>query len=173
MLIKNTKWKNITILSIVFFFIVLFFEILPGYAELISASAELLFREDPEEQMTKSEARLIQLKAEKRKLKVLASSQFSGYNEGGVSSIIALLDESAAKSNSEIISLKPGNFKKNDNIVFQPVNMEMYAGYENLYNYLRFLENTPKVLHIKKLSIKEFEEDDLIITAELEAYLNL
>ncbi|MFO7445406.1 MAG: type 4a pilus biogenesis protein PilO [Ignavibacteriaceae bacterium] len=176
MLIRNKKWKNYMVLSAGFTILVILFEILPGYNNLISMGIELYNRGAEIEKGEKNIVRENNLTLENKQLRQQINSLISNYEENQrISSIISFLDEAAFGKGVDIASIKPGKIVKKDSLWLQPMEVNLDSDYEGLYNFVRHLEKSSKVVLIKELDFipKAPLNDSLRITANLEVYLNL
>ncbi len=61
------------------------------------------------------------------------------------------LNKIANKSKINISSIKPRKLKSNENLWLQPIELEVYSNYEEVYNFIRFLENSEKVIVITEV----------------------
>ncbi len=176
MTIKSSKWKNIITLTSLFFLFVILFDIVPKYYDLISSGVVLLFNGNVEEQLNNTSNKLSSLEIENKKLKVNINSMASNYEaDKKVSAIISLIDISAKKSNAQISEIIPGISQRKDNLFLQPVKVNLTSDYESLFNFIRQLENSNKVLVLKSISIKQSKESNKILIAEanIDAYMKL
>ena len=57
----------------------------------------------------------------------------------------------------------------------QPVEISLESDYENIYNYVRFLENSSRIIKMKELKFKPMKTglSILKLKANIEVYLNL
>ena len=103
------------------------------------------------------------------------SHSVSSFNESSLSGIINHLDNLSKKSGIKNLAIKPGEIKKENNLVIQPVEINLNAEYENIFNYIRFLENSGQVIKIKELKLKPVKPVTKILTlkANIEIYLNI
>lgn len=169
----NRKWKNIITLSTIFFLFAMLFKVIPEYSEIIASTVNIIFSGDIKEEVNESDGQLKQLNMEKMKLIKYSSSLVSNNKNSNLSSIISLLDNSAEKSGSKIINIDPREAEEKNDLYFQPIGIVLNADYEKIFNFVRFLENSERVIRIKNLTLKEKESKHLIVNIELEAYLNL
>lgn len=176
MQIKNKKWMNIILLSLYGFIIIFTFEIIPRLSILGSLSykwiSNTLFygSSDSIEQKVKEKTLL------NSELKSGISLIVSNYKKNhNISDVICMLDTISSKCKCHIMEIKPGNIIKKDHLWSQPVELNLISSYVGFYNYLLMLEDFPKVIVIKSLSITPIKQfsDTLNIKANLEIYLNI
>ncbi|MDP4196305.1 MAG: type 4a pilus biogenesis protein PilO [Bacteroidota bacterium] len=176
MQIQNKKWKNYLILTIISFVFILFFDIVPRFYSAISLISNVITEKDKISKEAESEKSEKDLLAENRFLKSEMKNTLSGYDgKGNISSVISMLDSIANLSDVKITSIKPQKTYKKDNLVLQPIEINIMTKYEMAYNYICFLEKASKVVLIKDLNIKSKErcKDSLSVKTGIEVYLNL
>lgn len=123
-----------------------------------------------------SEMRFKELTVENMSLRDELRAMTSGYRpDESISSVISLLASLSEKSRSRISSIKPGKSYRKDNLILQPLEVNLTGKYENAFNMVRFLETAKRVILIKSLAVtpKESLSDSLNIKTELEVYMNL
>jgi Tfp pilus assembly protein PilO len=174
--IKTPKWRNMVILVLGFMAIVLFFEIVPRLMNTTSLVFDWI---DQSRQIEQSDRVAKQLQLAKQKnsdVKGYINGIVSDYEESqNASSILQMLDEIAAKSKVNIATIKPRQIVQHDNLWLQPIEVELISKYENYYNFVRFLENSQKVVLIKEIFMERENSvnGSLQIRINLEVYLNL
>lgn len=174
--IKNKKWKSLIVLSSLLFLFVMLFDILPRSSSLTSMAMELMEEKSRLEKEKESEMRFKELRVENISLKDELRSMAPGYAPGGnMSSVVSLLDSLSHISHSCISSIVPGKSYRKDNLIVQPLEVDLRARYENAYNWASFLETARKVILIKSLTLKPKDtlSNSLTIKTELEVYMNL
>lgn len=174
--IKNKKWKGLIAISALLFSLVMLFDILPRFTSLCSMTVEFIEDKSKLDKGKESEMRFKELMVENITLKDELRGMAPGYApRESISSVISLLDSVSQKSRSRITSIMPGKIFKKDNVILQPLEVNLTAKYENAYNLVRFLETAKKVILIKSLALtpKEPLSDSLNIKTELEVYMNL
>ena len=174
--IKTPKWRNMVILILCFTMLVVVFEVFPG----ILNNADLVFEWiEQSSQIDKSdeiENRLTGVKQQNSQLKSYINNIVSNYEEAqNSSSILKMLDEIATRSKVDIEIIKPKTIIQRDNLWLQPIDIVLTSQYENYYNFIRFLENSQKVVLVKEIFIESGNSDgvELQISLKLEVYLNL
>lgn len=174
--VKNKKWKSLIAISALLFLFVMLFDIFPRFSGLTSMAVELMEEKSRLEKEKESEMRFKELRVENMSLKDELRSMAPGYApEENMSSVVSLLDSLSHKSHSRISSIVPGKSYRKDNLILQPLEVNLRAKYENAYNWARFLETARKVMLIKSLTLKPEEalSDSLTVKTELEVYMNL
>lgn len=176
MIIKNKKWRNISLIIIVFTIMIIVFEILPRSYDLVSSYLTSVDQEKKinELEIIKLEQRNLQIEVNdlENNISKLVSNIES---DKKISSVISLLNQLSEKAKVKIVSIKPTKIYKKDNLWIQLLDIKMESELENIYNFTRFLENTEKVISFNKLEIKSVKPaaNKLTINSELEVYLNL
>lgn len=176
MQIKNKKWKLILITVITSFIMITFFDLVPRVGDIATMALKFHGEKGKLKQEMESERSLKDLMAENRMLKGELKNTLSGYEDKeNISSVISLLDSVAILSEIRISSIKPQKPYKKDNLMLQPIEVNITSSYERAFNYVMFLEKSSKVILVKDLSIlsKDKSKDSLFIKASLEVYLNL
>lgn len=176
MQIKNQKMKMLLILILISFVMITALDLVPRLSGIGKTAISLYEKENKLKEEKESGEKLKNLTAENRMLKGEVKNSLAGYAENqNISSVIALLDSAAGFSETRISSIKPLNSYKKDNLLLQPVEVNIMTSYENVYNFIRFLEKAKKVVLVKELDIasKDESRDSLSVKARLEVYLNL
>jgi Tfp pilus assembly protein PilO len=64
---------------------------------------------------------------------------------------------------------------KRDNLIIQKYEIALSSSYENIYNFIRVLNNSGKVIKIKDLTLKNGEQysSDINLKMDIDYYLNL
>ena len=174
--IKNKKWKNILMLLCGFTVIILLFEILPRALNTLSLTSEWIEQSDQIEMLGKIDARINMITKQNAELKASIGSIVSDYEDNQkISSVLSLFDEIAPNRNVNIEIVKPLEIIKRDNLWLQPIDMTITAMYENFYNFIRFLENSQKVVLVKEITLKNENSVNgkIKINTTFEVYLNL
>ena len=176
MLIKNKKYKNFILLTFLLFALLFVFEILPVYSDLLSMTMKVFEQNSQIEKIAENKNELDNLNKQIRKLKIRMYNNFSDYSDSrNLSAVINLLDSLSKKSKIKNIAIKPGELKENDQLWLQPVEISLESDYENIYNYVRFLENSSRIIKMKELKFKPMKTglSILKLKANIEVYLNL
>ncbi len=176
MQIKNKKWKNINISIIVIIVLILFFEILPRIWDLGKTSIEFIENSKKLEKIDEVDSKLKELTIENRNLKAVMNKIVSNYEENkNISSTMRYLNDISNKSHISISSIKPLKLNKRENLWLQPIEIEFYSNYEQLYNFIRFLEYSKKVMLITEITVvpKIITHNKLKVITKIDVYLNL
>ena len=176
MLIKNSKWRNLSLLILVMTVIVLVFEIIPRGIGVVEMVFELVANNNKIDRAAEIEIELSSLNTENLMLKKEIESVVTDYDDSRqISGILANLQEIADNSECDITAIKPGKLEKNKNLWVQNMQLEINGSYENLYNFFRFLENSTKVMIINNATFapSKTKSRKLEMSLLLEVYLNL
>ncbi|MBU0475266.1 MAG: type 4a pilus biogenesis protein PilO [Bacteroidetes bacterium] len=176
MKINNKKWKNINVIIIVFTIVVLFGEILPRIWDLSSLTINWINDTNKLDKVTAIDANLYKLTETNKKLKSQINQIVSDYEENkNISTTMRYLNNIAKKSNISITSIKPSKLKSNENLWLLPVELEFNSNYEELYNFIRFLESSEKVILVTEISINPITitQQKLKVLTKINVYLNL
>lgn len=176
MQIKNKKWKQIILISISTFLLIIFLEILPRAMNIVSLTIQLVDQKIKISSNDKNEDLIKQYTIENKSLRGQIGNIVSDYErDKNISQILNYLDAASQLNNVRIVEIKPGPIIKNKNILITPLEVNFIAHYENFYNYLLNLEKSSKVMVIKQLSIepKDILSDTLSIKAKIDVYLNI
>jgi Tfp pilus assembly protein PilO len=176
MQIKNKKWKQIILVSVSAFMLILFFEIVPRTMNIGTLVFKLVDQKIKISSSDKNEDLIKQYTIENKSLRGQIGNIVSDYEKDkNISQILDFLDTASQLNNVRIIEIKPGQLIKNKNIFIAPLEVSFIAHYENFYNYLLNLEKSSKVIVIKQLSIvpKDILSDTLSIKAKIDVYLNI
>lgn len=176
MQIKNKKWKNIIFLSTALVSIIFLSEIMPRIYNAAGLAFDLILQKYKIDSNKKNEISINEYTVRNKKLKRKISRVVSDYERSGnISDILSFVDSAAQRTKVNIREIKPGKIIRNNNLWLQPVDINISARYENFYNYVRSLENSSKVMLIKKLTVSagESSEEQLDIKLHLEIYLNI
>lgn len=176
MTFKNSKWKNIVLLSSVFFVIVILFQIFPDYAGLIHKVKTLVEQKDEISEGKKNQKILTNVLNRHKDLKNEIGSYVSNYNENkNISSIITILYNAAKKCNLTISSIRPSKVLQKNNLWLQPMEINFSTDYQNTYNFIKFIEKSRKVIIVKDLEMisSSKKKVNLDVKARIEVYLNL
>jgi Tfp pilus assembly protein PilO len=175
MLIHNKKWKNYIVLSLAVAVIIVLLEIIPRYAGLVSLCYDFYLRGANTNETNNIETEK-KLSAENKNIKEKINKLITSSEDNQkISAIISLLDEAAYGKGVDIASIKPINIKKQENLWVQPIEVNLYSDYEGIFNFVRHIERSSKVILIKELdyAAKVPLNDSLLVKACLEVYLNL
>ena len=176
MLIKNSKWRNLTLLILLMTVIVFVFEIIPRGVGVIEMVFELLSNNNKIEQASEIEVELSSLNTENLMLKKEIESVVTDYDDSRqISGILSNLEEIAYNSRCGINSIKPTKLEEKKNLWVQNIQLEVNGSYENLYNFLRYLENSSKVIIINDVTFipSKTKSGEVDMSLLLEVYLNL
>lgn len=176
MQIKNKRWKLIISATFGFTIVIIFFDLLPRYSALLNQAAARFDKRNSAGSLVKNQEKLRLLRIENQNLRRNINNIVTDYKENkNLSSVLTFLDEKAAESYIKLRDIKPGELKRQNNLWLQPIELNLNSNYENIYNYLRFLEGSNNVILITELSMKPANRsnDSLNIKAHLEVYLNL
>jgi len=176
MLIKTSKWKNLSIMIIILFAAVMFLEIYPRTKFLVISSYNLIKQNNYAENLSDIEYDLKFLDAEYIRLKSEIGSIVTEYKENQkLSDLFAMLDETASHSKVKIKSIKPGKISEKENLWLQPMDITLTGNYVNIYNFIRFMEYSDKVTIIKNVEITPDKNRFTKLEAKIkmEIYLNL
>lgn len=176
MLIDNRKYKNTILATAIFTLLLLLFEIIPNYTGLVASVVTVLEQNSEIERIAENESEIEELT---RQINMLESSVYNNVTainkSRNLSSVISNLDSLSGKSKIKNLAFKPGEVKKENNLLIQPIEINLKSEYESIYNFIRFLENSARVIKIKELSLKPVKPfaKSLTLTAKIEVYLNL
>lgn len=176
MQIKTKKWKNIILLSLFLFVIIIFSEIIPKYSDLLSMSYDLIEQKIRSKESEENKSEMNKLLSENKNLKIEINNIVSDYEENkNLSSVLNFLDTAAKESGVSFTSIKPMQLLRKDNLWLQPVEINISSKFENIYNFTRYLESSSRVAVLKELQFKpeEMLSSKLNVKANLEFYLNL
>ena len=176
MIIKNKKWKNLNLLIIAFTLVILTFEVLPRVWDIGKLVTELISNSNKLERLDEIDNNLLDLNIENKNLKRQLGEIVSDYkSDKNISTTMRYLNEIANKSKLKITSIKPVKLKNNDKLWLQAIELKFYSNYERLYNFVRFLEHSPKVILLKEIKVKPKvkSRDKLEIVVNIDVYLNL
>jgi Tfp pilus assembly protein PilO len=176
MLIKNKKWKNYLLATLALFVLILLFEIYPRVSNILTLGYDLYKRNAKTEEAEQNNLNESNLITENKKLKLQINSFVSNYEESQkISSIISFLDDLAARNDVEVTEIVPGKVEKKNNLRLQPIEININSNYEGMFNFVRSLEKSSKVIVLKELDFKPIRpiSDSLNVKANLEVYLNL
>ena len=176
MLIKNKKWLNVTVMSLVGFAIIILFEIIPDITHDLSLAYNYFAQKHKASVESDKQAEFEIVSRENKIIKHKMAGLVSVYDDkGNLSNIISNMDEEAKLANVGILSIRPDKVTTKENLYYLPLEVELSSSYERFYNYLRFLEQSSRVLVLNEANIqkKENSTDSLTIKAKFEVYLNL
>ncbi|MBI1937422.1 MAG: type 4a pilus biogenesis protein PilO [Ignavibacteriales bacterium] len=176
MLIKNKKWKNIIFLSIACVSIIFLFEIAPRIYNVAGLTIDLIVQKYKIDSNKENDELISEYGVRNKALKRKIGRVVSDYERSrNISDILSFVDSAAQRTKVNIREIKPGKIIRNNNLWLQPVDINISARYENFYNYVRSLENSSKVMLIKKLTMISGESlgGSLDIKLHLEIYLNI
>ena len=176
MVVKNKKWRSYIFATCSLFFLLFLFEIIPDYSAIFNTLWSTITTNNIKNQINKYEAQITDLRNENLELKSSETNFLStNENKKDISSVISFIDLVAHKSFIKKYSLKPGNFKKKDNLSILPIEVEINSDYSSVYNFIKFIERSSNVVIIKELTIKPKDvlQDSLVVKTNLEVYLNL
>ncbi len=170
----DKRKRNLVILVILFSLLIFLFEIIPGLFENVSLLAEYIKRTAGAGDAAEVTYRLKNAQSENHALKSALGGIVTEYEENSAfSPLLILLNDLAERSGLDIMHLRPGPAERQKDLWLQPVEIEMEGSFEEFYNFNRFLENSGKVITVKKCEIKKDKGKKLKITAQLDIYLNL
>lgn len=174
--IKTKKWRNLIILIFSFTALIILFEVTPRFWDLLGNVWTIYKNNQKVELVRQYETELSSAKLNNRELKKIINRYVADYEENlKVSSVISSVDDIALNTKVKIISLKPDEIRKEDNLWLQPIEFHLRGSYENFYNLTRLIEQSEKVITIKAFSLepsrKSVHKLDIILTVDV--YLNL
>lgn len=152
------------------------FEILPRVRGVLELAWEKYESENKLNRMSEIDLMMTQINSENKLLKSRINSLVTDYEkERQLYGILSTLEKVTEETDCKITSIKPSGVEKNKNLWVQTINLEVNAPYENLYNFVRFIENSSKVMIVKNLSLKlqKGESKNLNMLISMEVYLNL
>lgn len=176
MKLNNSKWKNITVSIIGFTLFILIFELMPRIIDLGSTYFDWLSNNKKLKASTSIEEELLDENIKNKNLKKMLKNIVSDYEQDkNISNVMNYLNNIADKSNITIASIKALKLKQNNNLWLQPVEIEFTSNYEELYNFIRFVENSSKVILLSNLNCKPkvLTKNKLDSKILLDVYLNL
>ncbi len=174
--IKNKKWRNIIFSVLLVNAAILIFEIIPRSAVLFDLYLEWKDQSELLERDMESSYELQYAQKVNALLKAKISSIVSEYDETvKVSSVIKSVDYVAAKTRTEIITLRPQAIEKKENLWLQPIEIILTGSYENFYNLIRYIELSEKVVLVKAFEMQPAKllKPELQIKLNVHVYLNL
>ncbi|MBI2418556.1 MAG: type 4a pilus biogenesis protein PilO [Ignavibacteriales bacterium] len=174
--INSKKWRNILYLSGSAFALLLLLEIAPRYISAAEKLVDLYFKSRALEESRKNEILYKELALENKSLKEqIRSSVISHVEERSVAELLGTLEKQANAASVSIISLKPQSVVNKDHLMMQPVEITLHANYENLYNFVHFLENQEQVALVReiKMSALEMFNGEIEMTIKADVCLNL
>jgi Tfp pilus assembly protein PilO len=175
MVIKNKKWKSYTIITAVFFAFIIVFEIAPDYSADFYSIGEFITSSNNKSELEKCETEILNLTKRNSALRnTLSANTDINNDKNDISSVINYLSIVSRKSYVENYSLRPAALEQKDGLWVLPINIEISGDYSIIYNYIRFIEMSPRIIVIRDLSItpKEKLKDDLLMKTNLEFYVN-
>lgn len=176
MQIRNKKWKFVNIAALGFFALLFFFEFMPRYMSLFEQITNYISSVNEGNTLAQNIQELKLVKNENQRIKTNINQLISNYKENkNLSGILSYLDENAMASDIKFKEIKPGELKRQDNLWLQPIEVTLATKYENIYNYLRFIESSNKVILVNELTMEPVSDsrDSLNINIKFEVYLNL
>lgn len=174
--IKNPKWRNLFLLVLGFTIIVIFFEVIPRILNDITLISDWIEQSNRIDRIGEVEKALEISKKENSRLRKNIGSIVSNYEDKQkISSVLSSIDNIAKKAKVSLDRIIPKEVSYRDNLLLQPIEIELTSQYENYYNFIRFLENSPKVIIVKEIAVHQLESGSkyLKIDTKLEVYLNL
>ena len=176
MVFKNSKWRNLVVLMLFLFVLVLFMEIIPRAGGLIDLIWEKVENENKIGRIAEVDSELTEINSENKILKSRIGSLMTDYEEERqLYGILSTLEQVTIDSDCKITSIKPSGIDKKDDLWVQTIDLKVRGDYEKLYNFIRFVENSSKVMLVESLDIKpaKGEENNLDMSLTMEVYLNL
>ena len=176
MLIANKKYKNLVLLSLLVTILLFLFEVIPTYSGLVSMTIDVFEQNSEIDRITENDNVLRELNRQIKLLKMQIYNNVSDYSEyRNLSTVINLLDSLSKESKINNIAINPGELKKENHLWLQPIEISLNAEYENIYNYIRFLENSSRIVKVQELIFKPLKPGSpkLSLKANIEVYLNL
>lgn len=161
---------------IVLTLIIIVFDLLPRYTDIAYYLFRNIENEKLREEVAESEILLQNLKSTNYDLKNRLETIVTDYDKHNqVSNILTLFNTMSKKSKVSILTMKPSTVKKENHLYKQNVILKVSSKYENLYNFLRFAENSNKVFLLKSMTILSDKKVSDSLETELlfEIYLNL
>ncbi|MFH0736280.1 MAG: type 4a pilus biogenesis protein PilO [bacterium] len=158
------------------FLLVVVIETLPRSISLISNYFQYLSQKSIVDNKSDTDTRLIEVQTKKSLLKESINKMVTNDdNDYRLSSIISLFNLYAEKSMVDILSLKPGKISKEGDLKVQRVELILNSNYEQLYNFVRFIENSEKVIRINEIIMEQSASSNQILEISFIAdlYINL
>lgn len=162
--------------STALFILLILMEVYPQFEKIISLISISLEQSNTVLEAKSSEAILLNLQVEKKNLLTKMGNIVSSYDkELETSTLLTLLDSIALKSRTSITEILPHKLSQKDNLWLQPMELMLKGGFENIYNFVRFLENSEKVILINSIKLNPKKQKDSKLAAYLmiEVYLNI
>ena len=173
---RNSKWRNLVILAVSFFVLILFAEVIPRSGDIIVNISEWITQSNKIGNLKETENKLGILTIKNNKLKSQINSIVSDYDEyRNISSVLNELNTIVAENNVKLINIHPESIVKKNNLWLQPMEINVESGYNELYNFVRTLEFSNKVIVVKDIHIipGKMQSSNLKSTIRIEVYLNL
>lgn len=154
---SNLKWKRYFLILTVLFLTVLLFEILPKSIFIIENSFLWISNESNTQNILKTEAELNNVMATNKYLKNVSSSLVANFREEQkLTDIYSLLNQAAAFAGIPIVEIKTGILSKNNSDIWSTtIDIKTECSYEQTFNFLRFVENSPKAIQLNSLHISK------------------
>ena len=174
--ISNKKQKRLFLLVTSFFILIFAVEIIPRFMDL-SVKSINHFANQYKISSSDEYDNIIETKTIKNTLLQKKIAQIvSDYEESKkISSIFKILDKQASKADLQINSITPLKLSKKENLWLLPIKIKIKSNYEKIYNLVRFIENTSKVVVFKnkKKKKKTFTDDKVEVELLIDVYLNI
>lgn len=176
MLINSKKWQFVVGTTLVLTVLVLLFDLSPRYLALWDKVGAYYNSVNNMNSLPQLKANLKEIKFENSQLHNNINNLISDYKENkNLSSVLEYLDKNARRSKIKITEIIPGKLRERNNLWLLPIQVEMSTKYENIYNFVRLLENSNKVVLINQLILTPIKDnaDSLLVKSKLNVFLNL
>ena len=173
---NNTKWRNLFYLIAGFSLFVLILEIIPRTWDLTGNIAEWISSSNKIDMLNEQEQKLGEITIRNNRLKDEINSIVSDYEENkNISSILNELNGIASASKVKITNIKPEKIEKDKNLWLQPMEINIESNFDGIYNFVRMMENSSKVIVVKSIDIRSIKtlSGYLNSNVNIEVYLNL
>lgn len=165
MKIKTPKYKNILVMAVIVFTVILLVEVIPGYYEIGSSLISVAFQKLSGSNVDELSDKLIEIKKEEAKLKKKFYGEFStSENNYNFSNALEKFNVNNNEFNISINSIKPIKKVKKGRLNFQRINLGLNSDFANIYNYCRWLEITGSTIDFEEIQITRQKDSDLLKT---------
>ena len=143
---------------------------------IASLSTGLLIKKYRMESNENNQAEINNLIFQNKQLTRQIGDIVSDYRKNkNISDVITLLDTLARKCDVHIVDIKPLKMGKTNNLWVQPIDVSFSSSYEGMYNYLLMLEQSSKVILLRKISMLNSADSktNIEIKTQFAVYLNI
>lgn len=176
MLKISKKYKRLIAIVILFSMVILVFEIIPRFFSLSEKSLEYITSKYKISSTEDYDLKIEMKTMENSLLQKKITSVVSDYEESQkISSIFKVLDLQAKKADLIINSIAPMQLEKKNNLWLLPIKVYIKSDFEKIYNLIRFVENTSKVVVFKNMKINtpKTASEGLDVELFMDVYLNI